>query len=163
MNISKAGIDLIREFEGFEERAYQDIVGIWTIGYGTTHYPDGMHVQKGDICTEEEATQFLMHDINYTVQFVNFHVTVTISQNQFDAMCSLTYNIGVANFITSSVLKNTNTQNFEAAQSSFLLWDKITVIRDGKRVKVPSSGLLKRRIKEAVLFGPKTAEQLISK
>ena len=63
MKISNDGLKLIQSFEGYRSNAYDDGVGVWTIGYGTTKYPNGERVKKGDVCTLEQANQYMAHDL----------------------------------------------------------------------------------------------------
>src|SRR5690606_41643907 len=85
MHISPSGIDLIRNFESLRLNAYDDGVGVWTIGYGTTKYPGGVRVKKGDVCTLDQAKAYMQHDLKKFEQTVNSTVKVPVNQNQFDA------------------------------------------------------------------------------
>ena len=84
--VSTAGINLICSFEGLRLKAYDDGGGVWTIGYGTTIYPNGVQVKKGDTCTLEQAKAYMAHDLKRFESAVNSAVTVPINQNQFDAL-----------------------------------------------------------------------------
>lgn len=145
MTISPAGIALISAAERCLLRAYPDEGGIWTIGFGTTHYPDGQPVKMGDTCTVEQAQEWLSHDVTKTEVGVSEAVRVPLSQNQFDALVSLAYNIGLGAFRGSTLLKLLNAGCAELAAKQFTLWNKV----DGK----PSSGLLRRRVMEQARFG----------
>lgn len=159
LTISPNGVKLIQSFESFSSKAYLDSIGLATIGYGTTIYPDGRHVALGDTCTQEEATNYMMHDLQNFETAINHAIHNTPTQNQFDAMCSLCYNIGIANFRASSVLRNFNNNKLEDAQHSFLLWDKVHVHGVSEELK----GLLRRRLAEAVLFGPLSHDVLVQR
>ena len=143
-SISKTGIDLISSFEGIRLNAYDDGVGVWTIGIGTTIYPNGMKVKKGDKCTLEQAHEYLAHDMIEFEKTVNDSVKVPLSQNQFDALVSLTYNIGSTAFKNSTLLKKLNAKDFTGAADQFLVWNK----GGGKVLK----GLVRRREAERALF-----------
>ena len=104
LKVSTAGINLICSFEGLELKAYDDGVGVWTIGFGTTIYPNGIKVKKGDTCTLEQAKVYMAHDLKKFESAVNSAVTVPINQNQFDALVSLAYNIGTGAFEKSTLL-----------------------------------------------------------
>jgi lysozyme len=143
MQISANGINLIKSFEGFVPKAYQDIVGVWTIGYGTTKI-DGKRVTPGMSVTEEEATNYLITDVRYFEDVINRLVKVMINQNQFDALVSFVYNLGETNFAKSTLLKKINSLDFAGAQAEFIKWNKA----GGKVV----SGLTRRREAEARLF-----------
>ena len=157
MNISQAGIDLIIGSEGFRADSYQDQKNIWTIGYGTTHI-GGVPVTEGMVCTPAQAVQWLLADLQYFECQIQDILNVPVTQNQFDALCSLVYNIGPENFRTSSVAKMINQSNYKTAQARFLLWNKIKV----KGKYVVDLGLTRRRVREAALFGPLSANELVS-
>ena len=144
MSISPSGIDLIRNFESLRLNAYDDGVGVWTIGYGTTKYPNGIRVKKGDTCTLEQAKSYMQHDLKKFEQTVNSAVNVPINQNQFDALVSLAYNIGRTAFEESTLVKRLNEKNYKAAADQFGLW----VNARGKRLQ----GLVNRRKIEMELF-----------
>lgn len=95
MHTSEKGIGLIKEFEGFETKPYLDIAGVPTIGYGTTRYANGKKVSlKDPEITEKLATAYLMEDLVYFEQQVEAMTTDRITQNQFDALVSFSYNLG---------------------------------------------------------------------
>lgn len=144
MHISPCGIDLICNFEGLRLNAYDDGVGVWTIGYGTTKYPNGIRVKKGDTCTLEQAKSYMQHDLKKFEQTVNSAVNIPINQNQFDALVSLAYNIGTNAFKNSTLVKQLNDGNYKAAANQFDLW----VNAGGKRMQ----GLVNRRTVEKALF-----------
>ncbi|ENX22427.1 hypothetical protein F892_01669 [Acinetobacter vivianii] len=143
-SISKAGINLITSFEDLKLDAYDDGTGTWTIGFGTTIYPDGIRVQQGDHCTIEQAKFFFQHDLRHFQKAVNKAVLVTLSQNQFDALVSLSYNIGQNAFKNSTLLKYLNAGDYQAAADQFLVWNK----GGGQILK----GLVRRREVERTLF-----------
>ena len=143
-SISKIGIDLISSFEGIRLNAYDDGVGVWTIGIGTTIYPNGTKVKKGDKCTQEQALEYLQHDLKSFEKTVSESVKVPLSQNQFDALVSLAYNIGSGAFKNSTLLKKLNAKDYAGAADQFLVWNK----GGGKVLK----GLVRRREAERALF-----------
>ncbi|WP_409246581.1 lysozyme, partial [Acinetobacter baumannii] len=119
---SDVGVNLISGFEGTRFTAYDDGVGIWTIGTGTTVYPNGVKVKKGDACTAEQAKTYFKHDLAKFEKTVNESVTVPLTQNQFDALVSLTYNIGSGAFKNSTLLKKLNKGDYQGAADQFLVW-----------------------------------------
>ncbi len=146
MKLSDEGLRLIKSFEGYHTRlkdgscaAYLCPAGVPTIGFGCT---DG--VKLGMVWTEAEAEAALMREISKFEDAVNRNVTVEINQNEFDAMVSLSYNIGAAAFARSSVLRRLNKGDRSGAARAFHLWN-----RGGGRV-LP--GLVARRAREAALF-----------
>ena len=83
MKTSNSGINLIKGFEGKRLKAYDDGVGVWTIGFGTIKYPNGVRVKKGDTCTESQAEQYLRNDLVVFENAINRLVKVPLNQNQF--------------------------------------------------------------------------------
>ncbi|OEY94657.1 lysozyme [Acinetobacter proteolyticus] len=144
MSISAHGINLITSFEDLKLNAYDDGTGIWTIGFGTTVYPNKARVKKGERCTLEQAKYFFQYDLRRFEKTVNEAVRVPISQNQFDALVSLAYNIGSNAFKNSTLLKYLNALAFQDAADQFLVWNK----GGGKVLK----GLIHRRQVERSLF-----------
>ncbi|MFW1970625.1 lysozyme [Acinetobacter bereziniae] len=143
MKISDTGINLIRGFEDLRLKAYDDGVGVWTIGYGTTVI-NGVAVKKGDTCTAEQAKSYMAQDLKKFESTVNTTVKVPLNQNQFDALVSLTYNIGIGAFKSSTLLKKLNAKDYKGAAEQFPRWN-----RGGGRVL---NGLIKRRKIEMELF-----------
>ena len=144
MRTSDAGRAIIREFEGLRLNAYLCPANKWTIGYGWT-----IGVKKGDVWTKEKAEQMLAEGLKqFEIEVSNAIGAAFTSQNQFDAMVSLAYNIGPANFRKSSVLREHKAANFVVAANSFLKWNKATV--NGELVVLP--GLDRRREAERALY-----------
>ncbi len=139
MKTSKKGIELIKEFEGCQLTAYRCPAGVWTIGYGHTN-----GVQKGDKITKKQADAFLKEDIVKYENGVNKYVTVSLNQNQFDALVSFIYNIGIAAFQTSTLRRKLNAEDYTGAAKEFVRWNK-----SGGQVL---NGLTRRRNAEKKLF-----------
>ncbi len=149
MNISQNCLEIVKKWEGFKRKAYRDPVGIPTIGYGTIRYPDGRRVALGDEISQAQAEAFLKFEIDGTVKSLNVLLKdVTLNQNQFDALVSLCYNIGVGGFGGSTILRKLREGDFPAAAAAFMLWNKGTV--NGKKVVI--EGLTNRRADEKALF-----------
>lgn len=144
MTASSVGINLITSFEDLVLTAYDDGVGVWTIGFGTTVYPNGIRVKRGDSCTKAQAMSFFQHDLRRFEAAVNQAVNVVINQNQFDALVSLAYNIGETAFKGSTLVKELNAGNYKAAADEFPKWN-----RGGGKVL---RGLVRRRAAERELF-----------
>ncbi|WP_343619620.1 lysozyme [Acinetobacter proteolyticus] len=144
MKTSQVGINLITSFEDLRLAAYDDGVGVWTIGYGTTVYPNGIRVKRGDSCTKVQAMSFFQHDLRRFEAAVNQAVKVVVNQNQFDALVSLAYNIGEAAFKGSTLVKQLNAKDYAGAADQFPQWNK----GGGKVMK----GLVRRRAAERELF-----------
>ena len=142
--VSTSGITLICSFEGLKLKAYDDGGGVWTIGFGTTIYPNGIKVKRGDTCTREQAKAYMTYDLKKFESAVNTAVVVPINQNQFDALVSLTYNIGSKAFKNSTLLKKLNVGDIRGAAAQFDVW-----INDGGKVV---QGLVNRRAVERKSF-----------
>jgi GH24 family phage-related lysozyme (muramidase) len=145
MKTGERGLNLIKEFEGCKLSAYQCPAGIWTIGIGSTHYGDGTPVTKNrTLPTELAAIALLAATIGQYEKAIN-NIGVELTQNEFDALVCLVYNIGAGNFEKSTLVKmlKAGDDKAEIAQQ-FLRWDKA----GGK----PLAGLTRRRNAEAELF-----------
>jgi Phage-related lysozyme (muraminidase) len=143
-NFGEEGTSLLKEFEGFRSEAYYDIAGVLTIGYGETE-----GVKEGDTTSEKAASEHLQKRVDDVyAEAVRRCVTVPIDQCMFDAMTSLSYNIGAYGFKRSSVVRRLNTWDYEGAADAFLMWNKATV--GGRKIVV--RGLTRRREAERMLF-----------
>jgi lysozyme len=137
--INEAGLKLIESFEGLRLKAYNDGVGVMTIGYGHT---DG--VKRGDVITKAQAEEYLKEDLADAIHGVEKAVKVDLSDNEFAACVSLAFNIGTGGFAKSSVCRLVNRQKYDEAADAFLLWNK-----GGGKVM---PGLTRRRQAERKLF-----------
>ena len=145
LDICNAGLDLIKEYEGFRSNVYQDQKGIWTIGWGTTYLSDGSKVTSHTpSVSEEEATELLHYGCRIAVKSINDHVSVALNQNQFDALVCFVYNIGIGGFQSSTLLRLLNDGDYDSVSSQLMRWNKA----DG----VEARGLTRRRKAEAELF-----------
>lgn len=144
--LSDAGTSLLMQLEGFETKAYKDSAGVWTIGYGSTRI-DGLPVQEGQTITQPKAAQALRSDINRFATTVAPLVTVSLTQNQIDAILIFTYNVGVGGFSKSTLLRTINAKQ-PVTEDMFTRWNKIT--KNGDLVVLP--GLTSRRKKEYQLY-----------
>lgn len=142
--VSKAGIDLIHSFESCRLSAYPDPGSVdghpWTIGWGST----GPGIAKGLVWTQEQADARFAADLGRFEKGVALMAPVT-TQNQFDALVSFAYNVGLAALNDSTLLRLHKAGNYAAAKDQFSRWDK----NDGKVMK----GLTRRRAAEAALYG----------
>ena len=146
MKTSKAGLDLIAEFEGFSSKPYLCPAKVPTIGFGSTRWADGRAVSLQDEpITRDEALELLAATLVGFEQTVNKAVTVTLKQLQFDALVCLCYNIGGGNFKSSTLVRLANEgKPVEEVAAQFLRWNKA----GGK----PLAGLTRRREAERALF-----------
>ena len=145
LSINEAGKELIKSYEGLRLKAYQDSGGIWTTGYGHT----GADVHPGMVISKERAEELFDKDIE-KFQLGILHLLTdkeNTNPNQFSAMVSLAYNIGLGAFGKSSVLRFHNQGQFQKASSAFGLWNKV----NGEILQ----GLAKRRTAESSLYNKK--------
>lgn len=143
-SLSSNGMKLLEQFEGLRLEAYLDSAGIATIGFGSIRYPNGNKVKLGDKTTKSQAKQYKLHDLKEFESTVNTSVKVPLTQNQYDALVSLSYNIGSSAFKNSTLLKKLNSGDYKEAAEQFLVWNKV----NSKKIQ----GLVKRREAEHNLF-----------
>jgi lysozyme len=149
MKPSKRCIDLVKKFEGLRLKSYQDVADIWTVGYGSTRWLDETPVKPDQEITIETAEKLLMNDLQKTAN----HIKLNLSQNQFDAVVSFCYNLGIGNFNNSTLKKKIIANPNDATiKDEFLKWGKAKV--NGVLKELP--GLIKRRIAESNLYNDKT-------
>ncbi|MGL5713608.1 MAG: lysozyme, partial [Paraclostridium sp.] len=119
MQISQKGIDLIKQFEGCKLKAYLCPAGVWTIGFGSTS-----GVIEGMQITEKEAEEMLKKDLRYFERWVSKLIEVELTQNQFDALVSFTYNLGEGALKGSTLRKKLNMGLYNAVPSEMLRWNR---------------------------------------
>jgi lysozyme len=139
MRISQEGVNLIKHFEGCRLEAYKCPAGVWTIGYGHT-----ANVKEGDSIDQEAAEAFLIEDLESFEQAVTRLVEVPLTQQQFDALVSWTFNLGVGNLAESTLLRKLNNYQYAEVPEQMMRW-----VRAGGQVL---DGLVRRRAAEAALF-----------
>ena len=139
MRTSQRGLNLIKSFEGLRLQAYQDSVGVWTIGYGTTR-----GVNAGMTITKEQAERMFLNDVQRFEPEVERLVTTKLNQNQWDALVCFTYNLGAANLESSTLRRLLNAGDYAGAADQFPRWNKA-----GGKVL---AGLVRRRAAERELF-----------
>lgn len=139
LTYSRDGLHLTEQFEGCRLVAYQDVKGVWTIGYGHTR-----GVYPGQTITQAQAEAFLLEDVQAAAAAVNRLVTVQLTQHEFDALVDFVFNAGATAFSTSTLLRRLNASSFVAAANEFERWDMC----GGQHV----AGLLRRRLAEKAEF-----------
>ena len=139
MNISEAGINLIKQFEGVRLHAYDDGVGVLTIGYGHTK-----GVRRGDVITQDEAENLLQEDLDDFERCVADAVDVPLTTAQAAALVSFAFNVGCGALHRSTLRSLLNAGDYEGAADQFLRWNR----GGGKVMK----GLVRRREAERALF-----------
>lgn len=145
MKASNDCLKLIEYFEGMRLEAYRCPAGIWTIGIGSTRYVDGSHVKKGDKLTLEQARTLFRDTLRLYESSVRNSIQGIVTQNQYDAMVSLCYNIGPGNFHASSLRKAVNKNPSDPGiPALFEMW----VYASGEVLP----GLVRRRKSEAYLY-----------
>ena len=139
MKVSQECVNLVKFFEGFEAKAYLCPANVWTIGYGRTR-----NVKEGDMINELQAERDLLEELEEFGHQVLNTVQVPLEQNEFDALTSWTYNLGVGNLQSSTLLKKLNSGDKNSVPSEMLRWNKAA----GKVL----AGLTRRREAEAKLW-----------
>ena len=139
MQLSKTGIELLKHFEGCELKAYQDSVGVWTIGYGHTK-----GIYEGLEITQSEAEKMLQDELPEYEGYITDKVVPMLQQHEFDALVCWVYNLGPTNLSSSTMLKKLNAGEFKEVPFQMKRWDKA----GGQ----PLLGLTRRRNAEALLF-----------
>lgn len=144
-------IDLIKKHEGLRLKAYMPTANdVWTIGYGHTKT-----ARAGMVITEAKAEKLLREDIAWVRAAIAKYVKVPVSQDQYDALASLIFNIGAGAFSHSTVLRKLNASDMEGAADAFLMWNKQRNRKTGKLEVL--RGLTRRRKEERLLFLKGTA------
>lgn len=144
MEVNEEGLALIKRFEGLRTTAYRCPAGVWTIGYGHTSMAGPPAVTSGMTIGEADAGAILQRDVDAFAREVEASLRVRLSGNQFAALVSFSYNVGIGNFKKSSVLAAINAGDFAAVPRRLRLWVKA----GGRRLP----GLVKRRAAESELF-----------
>jgi lysozyme len=140
MQTNNEGLNLLHSFEGCKLESYQDIVGVWTIGYGTT----GPDIVKGLKWTQQQVDDRFKKDLAKFESGVSAAVKVPMTSNQFSALVCFAYNVGIQAMAGSTLVKLLNSGKTAEAADQFLRWNKA----GGKEVK----GLTRRREAERALF-----------
>lgn len=145
MRVSDQFFTLLEHFEGFRECPYLDSGGVPTIGIGTTHYPTGVKVRMVDTCIKHDrALVYAKTDVGNTEDLINEELP-KLTQNQFDALVSFTYNVGDQAFLDSTLLRKAKADpNDTTITKEFAKWINVK----GR----PNSNLIARRNKESTLY-----------
>ncbi|WP_352309108.1 lysozyme [Psychrobacter sp. W2-37-MNA-CIBAN-0211] len=157
MHVSVKGSNVIKQFEGFRSHPYQDQADVWTIGYGNTFYENGRRVRG----TDKPISKVKASKLKRTITNQKFAPAVNlifakeikankITQNMFDALVSVSYNIGAAGLKGSSMTSHIKAGNPLAAADAFMAWNKVRNPVTG-RLEF-NQGLSNRRAKERALF-----------
>jgi lysozyme len=145
MDLSNKGLSLIKKHEGCKLTAYKCPAGVWTIGFGNTKYANGTPVKEGERITIKQAEDLfkeIVEEFSYSVYFLCGEY---VNQNQFDALTSFAYNVGIGAFKKSTLLKLVRANaNNPLIRNEFAKWNKVK----GKPIK----GLTNRRKEEADLY-----------
>ena len=145
MGVNNAGIQLIKTFEGCLLNAYLCPAKVWTIGYGSTRYTNGTPVKQGDKITQQQAEELLIDTVNIFSQNVSKLIKSELTDNQFSALVSFAFNLGINALAKSTLLKKVNVNpNDKSIEHEFCKW----VNAGGKKL----SGLVRRRNAESKLY-----------
>jgi len=145
MNVSDKCINMIKHHEGFVRKPYQDPIGLWTVGVGHL-IGDGKKLPKewNKEFTDEEVDNILCEDLERFEIGIQRLTKVSLTQSQFDALVSFSFNVGLGNFQSSTLRSKLNRGDYEGASNEFPKWRKA----GGKVLK----GLVRRRADEKALF-----------
>lgn len=145
-SINQDGLQLIKDFEGFKSEPYLDAASKPTIGYGCTHYEDGITVTMNDNSINEERASELLQNLlnNEFCPKVEKLLNVKVNDNQFSAIVCFAYNVGIGNLLQSTLLRCLNAMNYTDASNEFQRWNK------AGGIVLP--GLVRRRAAEKALF-----------
>jgi lysozyme len=146
MKLNNSGYLLITEFEGFSAKPYLCSAKVPTIGFGNTYYTNGTKVTLLDKeITRVQAFEMFKSIVDKFASKVSKLVTSPLNQNQFNALVSLAYNIGIAGFTNSTLLKKVNiNHNDKSIELEFLKWNKVN--------KKEVAGLTRRRLYESKVY-----------
>lgn len=143
-HINEDGLAIVKGFEGLELHAYQDSVGVWTIGYGHTAVAGPPDVYAGQSITEAEAEAILRRDLEMFENGVRDLVQVSLNSNQFSALVVFSFNVGLGALADSTLLRKLNAGDYAGAANEFPRW-----VKAGGRTL---AGLVRRREAEKALF-----------
>lgn len=145
MEVNKAGKDLIKRFEGCKLKAYKCPAGLWTISWGLTFYPDGTKVKEGDVITQQQAEDYFNAIVDDFAKKVDALIKSNVSENNFSALVSFAYNVGMGNFQRSTLLRKVNANPKDPTiRAEFMKWTRAN--------NVVLKGLVRRREAEAKLY-----------
>jgi lysozyme len=145
MEVNKAGRDLIKKFEGCKLKAYKCPAGLWTISWGLTFYPDGTKVKEGDVITQQQAEDYFNAIVDDFAKKVDALIKSNVTDNNFSALVSFAYNVGMGNFQRSTLLRKVNANpKDKTILAEFKKWTRA----NGEVLK----GLVRRREAEAKLY-----------
>lgn len=142
--ISPHGLEKLKQWEGLKTKAYKDAGGVWTIGYGHTAMAGEPKPRAGMVITPAEAESILLKDLVQYEAAIENNVKVKLTDNQFAALVSFVYNIPLASFKKSKLLKKLNAGNYDAVPTELMKWTKA----GGKKIQ----GLVNRRRAEGYLW-----------
>jgi len=151
MKVNQGTVDLVKRWEGLRLNAYKDVAGVWTIGYGTTARAGvGITPKAGMKITQAEAEHYLHMELDHVAEGVAGMIKVPVTPNQFGALVSLGYNIGLGALKRSSTIRYLNNGDYDRACKNIGLWNKARNPSTGKLEVV--QGLKNRRADEQRFF-----------
>ena len=142
--ISPHGLAKLKQWEGLKTKAYKDAGGVWTIGYGHTAMAGSPQPYQGQVITAAEAENILLKDLVQYEAAIENNVNVKLNDNQFAALVSFAFNVGIGAFKNSTLLKKLNQGDFNAVPTELMKWTKA----GGKKLQ----GLVNRRRAEGYLW-----------
>ena len=165
IRVTPACVALIKKWESLKLKAYLCPAKVPTIGWGTIRYPNGIKVKLGDKCTAKQAEEWLMHEINQKAYAIDPMLSDNLTDNQYAAIISFTYNLGEGALRSSTLLRKVNTNpNDPTIRNEFMKWvfagdgtkngkdDDGDGLIDEAGEKAKLDGLVARRKEEADLY-----------
>lgn len=140
----RAGLKMLKRFEGLSLTAYRDSAGVWTIGYGHTGDVDGVPIHAGMRITEAKADKLLVEDLRWALDAVDEQTTVKLNPFQRWALAVFTYNVGAGALGSSTLLRKLNRGRYRAVPRQLMRW----IYAGG----IALEGLRRRRRAEGKLF-----------
>jgi GH24 family phage-related lysozyme (muramidase) len=151
MNTSGRGLALIRKWEGLYLKAYKDIAGIWTIGYGSVNNKQlGISVSSGKTITKEQAAELMAIEVRDKDKTISKLVKVPLTQYQFDTLSSFTYNVGTSALKNSTLLRLLNRSDYTSVPNQLMRWSY--AYDEKNEVRRQIQGLKNRRNDEVLMW-----------
>jgi lysozyme len=159
MNTSGRGLALIRKWEGLYLKAYKDIAGIWTIGYGSINNTAlKITVKPGQVITKERASELMEIEVRDKDKTISNLVKVPLTQYQFDTLSSFTYNVGTSALKNSTLLRLLNRGDYTSVPNQLMPWSYAYDAKNKVRRQV--QGLKNRRSDEVLMWQGKAVPSL---
>lgn len=155
MELNKEGLQILKQCEGLYLQSYKCPAGVWTIGFGTTVYPNGKKVQPNESCTEEQAIEWLNHELKEKAATIQNWINTNkleLNGNQFSALLCFAYNLGCGPIIDKERSLSQALLHKKGVREAFMMYNKAKVKKWGITRLIELKGLTIRRKLEADLY-----------